>query len=150
MKLRAPYRKRILHFCEMNDVTMPTDFDAPKSSDKYALVDLSTSPPTLVNRTTYLKSELADFLSRPVNPGRKFRLLDFKRGLELSCSNEGKFEKMSSFEYISPGSGSPQTARTSRHPWRANPWDRTPRIGKKKGECCQIYSEMIKSHFYAW
>ncbi|MDR2689710.1 MAG: hypothetical protein LBB76_08135 [Azoarcus sp.] len=101
-KLRLPYRQRILHYCASNGVVVPKDFDAPKSSDKYALVDITSQPPTLVNRTSYLKSEIHKFLSRPENRERKFKLLDFKRGLELSCSIEDKFEKIGAFDHVSP------------------------------------------------
>jgi hypothetical protein len=87
----------------VNGIVVPKNFDTPKSSDKYALVDITSQPPTLVSRTTYLESDVRDFLSRPENRERKFRLLDFKRGLELSCSIEGKFEKIGSFAHVSPG-----------------------------------------------
>ncbi|MDR2451029.1 MAG: hypothetical protein LBE85_04500 [Candidatus Accumulibacter sp.] len=102
-RLRVPYRQRILHYCEVNGVAVPKNFDAPKSSDRYALVDITSQPPTLVSRTSYLKNEVHEFLSRPENRERKFKLLDFKRGLELSCSIEGKFEKIGSFDHVSPG-----------------------------------------------
>jgi hypothetical protein len=101
-KPRAPYRLRILHYCETNGIAVPENFDAPKSSDKFALLDLTTTPPSLVSRTTYLESEVVEFLSRTENLDKKFRLLDFKRGLELSCTSNGKFEKVGSFEHKSP------------------------------------------------
>lgn len=102
-KLRAPYRQRILAYCQANGITVPENFDAPKSSDKFALLDLTTSPPSLVSRTTYLESEIVEFLARPENQSKRFRLLDFKRGVELSCTSEGKLEKIGAFQHISPG-----------------------------------------------
>jgi hypothetical protein len=83
-------------------VTVPANFDVTKSSDKYALVDLSTSPPSLVNRTVLLKREIATFLSLPANQEKRFRILNFKCGVELSCSTAGTFEKIGVFDHVSP------------------------------------------------
>jgi hypothetical protein len=101
--LRIPYRQRILYYCETNGVVVPKDFDAPKSSDKFAAIDMTSQPPVLVKRTTYMEKEVIQFLQEPENSGRSFKILDFKRGLELVYEGGNKLSKVGTFDCKAPG-----------------------------------------------
>ena len=92
---RIPYRERILEYCQRHRISVPRDFDAPRSSEKFVVVDESTSPSVLLPKSTYLKKEVIAVLTDPANAGRKFRVLDFKHCRELHYGSDGK---------LSPGS----------------------------------------------
>jgi hypothetical protein len=81
---------------------VPHGFDASKSSDKYAVVDVSSTPPTLAKRTTCFEREVIEYLGQPDNMGRSFRILDFKRGLELQHVGGNHLAKTGEFECRSP------------------------------------------------
>lgn len=102
-KLRIPYRLRILHYCERNAVVVPVGFDAPKSSDRFAAIDVTTQPHVLVKRTTFMEREVIEFLQQPENAGRVFKILDFKRGIALAYQGGSKLVKVGSFDCRSPG-----------------------------------------------
>jgi hypothetical protein len=98
-KLRTPYRKRILAFCEREGIVVPRSFDIAKASDRLALIDLTTRPPTLVSRTTYLTKDVVRFLNRAENSGRQFRILDFRHGFELKPDEDGRLVRSSAFAH---------------------------------------------------
>ena len=102
-RLRTPYRQRILYYCEVNGIIVPKGFDAPKSSDRFAAIDITNHPPVLVKRTTFMEKEVIQFLQAPENSGRTFRILDFKRGLELAHEGGNKLTKIGSFDCEAPG-----------------------------------------------
>lgn len=85
-----PYRERILLYCEKNNVAVPHDFDITKSSAKYALIDITEEPYTLVSRSTYLANDIVAFLHKESNKGRLYRILDFKRCCELHLNDSKK------------------------------------------------------------
>lgn len=100
---RIPYRARILAYCERNGIAVPHGFDASKSSDKFALIDLASTPPTLVKNTTCFEREVIEYLARPENRGCLFRILDFKRGVELRHDGGARLAKGEKFECHLPG-----------------------------------------------
>jgi hypothetical protein len=77
------YRERILDYCNREGIAVPKGFDAPKSTYRYAAVDLTQIPPTLFRYTTYSKKEVISFLTAPENSGRQFKVLDFKSCCEM-------------------------------------------------------------------
>jgi hypothetical protein len=87
---RIPYRERILEYCQRHGISVPRNFDAPRSSEKFVVVDESTSPPVLLPKSTYLKKEVIAVLTDPANAGRKLRALDFKHCRELHYGSDGK------------------------------------------------------------
>jgi hypothetical protein len=87
---RIPYRERILEYCQRHRISVPRNFDAPRSSEKFVVVDESTSPSVLLPRSTYLKKEVISILTDSANAGRKFRVLDFKHCRELHYRSDGK------------------------------------------------------------
>jgi hypothetical protein len=70
---RIPYRERILEYCQRHRILVPRNFDAPRSSEKFVVVDESTSPSVLLPKSTYLKKEVIAILTDPANAGRKLR-----------------------------------------------------------------------------
>jgi hypothetical protein len=87
---RIPYRERILEYCQRHRISVPRNFDAPSSSEKFVVVDDSTSPSVLLPKSTYLKREVIAILTDPANAGRKFRVFDFKHCRELHYGSDGK------------------------------------------------------------
>jgi hypothetical protein len=87
-----PYRERILAYCEKNNVVVPHDFDITKSSEKYALIDITEEPHTLVSRSTYLENEIITFLQKEPHKGRQYRILDFKRCCELHLNGSKRLK----------------------------------------------------------
>ncbi len=81
--MATPYRTRIVEYCQRNGIAVPQNFDAPKSSDKLALVDFSISPPQLHPRSTFLKKELIEWGLELIAEGKTIRFYDFKRQCEL-------------------------------------------------------------------
>jgi hypothetical protein len=81
--MATPYRSRIVEYCQRNGIVVPSNFDAPKSSDRLVLVDFSASPPQLHPRSTYLKKELIKWGLERIAQGKTIRFYDFKRQCEL-------------------------------------------------------------------
>lgn len=100
-KRRIPYRERILAYCERHNIAVPHGFDASKSSDKFALVDLGSTPSTLVKNTTCFEREVIEYVTE--NSGRTFRILDFMRGVELRYEGGAHLTKGEKFECQLPG-----------------------------------------------
>ncbi len=69
---------------------MPSNFDAPKSSEKLALVDFSANPPLLHFRSTYLEKELLEWGLEKIAQGNTIRFFDFKRQCELILREDGQ------------------------------------------------------------
>jgi len=90
-------------FCAREGIVVPPAFDRSKGSDRLALVDMTSEPPTLVSRSTYLESRLIAFLDRAENANRRFRILDFKRGCELQRSGEKKLVRGAAFDFKADG-----------------------------------------------
>lgn len=97
---RIPYRERILEYCQRHGISVPRNFDAPRSSEKFVVVDESTSPSVLLAKSTYLKKEVIAVLTDPANAGRKFRVLDFKHCRELHYSSDGKLIPLREFDCL--------------------------------------------------
>lgn len=102
-KLRTPYRQRILWYCEKNGIVVPKAFDAPQSSERYALIDVSVEPNLLHKRTSFQTREIIRFIEHPENAGRTFKILDFKRGVELQYLGTPKLCKVAYFDCTAPG-----------------------------------------------
>ena len=83
-KFRTPYRQRITEYCAHHGIVIPDNFDAPKSSDKFVLVDITKEPHQIVSRSTYLPADVIRYITDPNNEHRKFVILDFKRCCEMS------------------------------------------------------------------
>jgi len=95
------YRERIVEFCDRAGIVVPKAFDAPKSSDKYVVIDETVHPATLHKYSTCMKKELLAYLTAPANAGRRLKVLDFKRCCELVFDGTGKFTKGQSIDCLS-------------------------------------------------
>jgi hypothetical protein len=95
---QIPYRARILAYCAKHGVVVPSDFDAPRSSAKFALIDTTNEPHVLFNRSTYLPSELANYIATLEGQGRLLKVLDFKRCCELVRQGADKLVRGESFD----------------------------------------------------
>ena len=102
-RLRIPYRQRILHYCRQHGIVVPKGFDAPKSSERYALVDVSVEPNLLYERTACMERDVIRVVDQARNTGRAFRILDFKRGVELQHDGGTRLAKVGAFECAAPG-----------------------------------------------
>jgi hypothetical protein len=98
-KLNTPYRARIVAYCAREGIVVPRSFDIAKSTDRLVVIDVTDDPPTLVKRSTYLIKDVQRLLDAPENAGRRFRVLDFKRGCELKRSADGAFVRDASFAH---------------------------------------------------
>ena len=101
-KLHTPYRERILAYCEKNAIEVPRNFDVTKSSESLALIDESEKPFKLVQRTTHQKKEVMEFLNRPENQRKKFKILDFKRCCEWHKAEDGSLVRGEHFDCKGP------------------------------------------------
>ena len=81
-KRRKSYYRRILKFCEEQNISVPAGFHS-RDSYNYAIVDVGVTPNALIALTWYLESWVIDFLQSRVNLGRNFRIFDFDKGKEL-------------------------------------------------------------------
>jgi hypothetical protein len=85
-----PYRARIVEFCRRHRIVVPPNFDAPKSTQKFVLVDLSSNPPTLAPRSTCFEKQLLAWGREFAVLGKKVRYLDFKRQCEMIIDADGR------------------------------------------------------------
>ncbi len=97
-KRAIPYRKRIIRYCENNAIQIPHGFDAPKPSYKYAIIDITSAPFQLCKYSTYSEKVILEFLSDPVNKGKQFKILDFKKCVEVEIDEGGRFCAGKKFE----------------------------------------------------
>jgi hypothetical protein len=88
--MATPYRARIVEFCQVNGIAVPSNFDAPQSTQKLVMVDASRSPPTLFPRSTYQERELLAWGKELMGQGKPVRFFDFKRQCELLIDEQGK------------------------------------------------------------
>ena len=89
-KPRTPYRQRITEYCALHGIVVPDNFDAPKSSDKFVLVDITNEPHRIISRSTYLPADVIRYITDPNSFDRKFRILDFKHCCEMSYAGGTK------------------------------------------------------------
>jgi hypothetical protein len=82
-KRPVQYRERILDYCNREGIVVPKGFDAPKSSERYAAIEITQHSPMLYKYTTYSKKAVVVFLTAPENSGRNFKVLDFKSCCEI-------------------------------------------------------------------
>jgi hypothetical protein len=101
IKLQAPYSRRILAYCENNGVSVPPGFHV-RNAEKFAVINVSSVPPSLVAVTSYLESDIIKFLSHPRNTNLSFRVLDFKSGHELECIGGKHLARSSPFQHELP------------------------------------------------
>jgi len=101
IKLNVPYSRRILAYCESNGVSVPPGFHV-RSSEKFAIINVSSVPPRLVAVTSYLESDIIKFLTHPRNAGSIFRVLDFKSGHELKYAGGKRLARSSAFQHELP------------------------------------------------
>jgi hypothetical protein len=79
-----PSRKdKILAFCNASGVAVPKNFDIANPTFRLITIDYSSTPPTLFKCSTYIESEVVEYITSPQNSGKKFRIFDFKRFIEL-------------------------------------------------------------------
>jgi hypothetical protein len=95
-KRRKSYYQRILAFCEGQSVSVPPGFHT-KDAYNYALVDVGTTPHTLVADTWYLASWVVDYLTSRLAHGRSFRIFDFDKCRELRYEGGKKLVVISAF-----------------------------------------------------
>jgi len=101
IKLKAPYSRRILAYCESNGVSVPPGFQV-RTAEKFAVINVSSVPPRLVAVTSYLESEIIEFLTHPRNASSVFRVLDFKSGHELRYVGGKHLVRAATFEHELP------------------------------------------------
>ena len=80
----------IAAFCEASGYVMPRTFDIAHQTYRFVAVDVSASPPTLVNSSGFMESRVIEHITSPVNAGRHFRIFDFKRSVELHYPGTGR------------------------------------------------------------
>ena len=98
-KLNTPYRARILAYCTREGIVVPRSFDIAQSTYRLVVVDVTEEPPTLTKRSTFQMKDVRDFLARPENANRRFRVLDFKHGCEWVRSPDGAFARGATFAH---------------------------------------------------
>lgn len=86
-KRRESYQARILRYCEQHGITVPPMFSS-RTAARYAVIDLSCSPPKLVALTFDSTSSLRSYLDRTGIDWRQdsfppLRILDFRSGRQL-------------------------------------------------------------------
>ena|SRR5688572_8587587 len=91
--MATPYRARIVEYCRGNGIAVPKNFDAPQSSERFVLVDASSSPPILFLRSTYQEKPLLDWGRELMDQGKNVRFFDFKRQCELVLNEQAKLVK---------------------------------------------------------
>jgi hypothetical protein len=91
-KSRLPYRDRIVEYCTRSGIEVPASFDAPKSSDRFAFVDVSGPKPVLLSRSVAFTRDVIRVLTDVSRPDRKLVALDFKRRCEVHLSDGGRLE----------------------------------------------------------
>ena len=96
-KLRPPYRERILAYCAKHGISVPPGFHV-RNAEKFAIFDITSEPNALVSVTTYLPSDVISFITDKRNEGRRFRILDFKRGCELLVEGNIRLVRGDSFQ----------------------------------------------------
>jgi hypothetical protein len=101
--MTTPYRARIVEYCEGNGIAVPKNFDAPQSSERFVLVDASSSPPILFARSTYQEKQLLDWGREMMGQGKSVRFLDFKRQCELVLDEHAKLVKGGAIDALSAG-----------------------------------------------
>ena len=99
--MASPYRARIVEYCQGNGIVVPKNFDAPQSSERFVLVDASSSPPTLFARSTYQEKELIDWGRELMGQGKNVRFFDFKRQCELVLGEDSKLVKGAAIDALS-------------------------------------------------
>jgi hypothetical protein len=96
--MKPPYAQRIEAYCHQHGIQVPPGFHH-RSACRYAIVDTSASPPRLSAVTYYLESWVIDYLVTARSASRQFRVLDFKRGLELAYRGGKHLEEIGTFEH---------------------------------------------------
>jgi hypothetical protein len=90
MEFKASRRDRVAAFCAASGYVMPRNFDIAQPVYRLVVVDLSTQPPQLLPRSTYLEADVLAHCRAPESVGNEFRIFDFKRGVELHDPRTGK------------------------------------------------------------
>jgi len=101
MTRRTPYRERIQDYCARNQIEVPANFDRPKSSERFVVID-ETSRPVVACNSTYRVKDVIAFLSLPGNACRKPRVLDFKRCCEVHYNGAGRLIRGNAIDGLSP------------------------------------------------
>lgn len=99
--MATPYRARIVEYCKRNGIEVPSNFDAPQSSEKLVLVDFSVSPPVLHPRSTFREKQLLEWGQERIAQGKVIRFYDFKRQCELVLSDGGTLVRGESISALS-------------------------------------------------
>jgi hypothetical protein len=100
-RLKRPYTKRILAFCEKHNIAVPVGFHA-RNCYRFAIVDMTAVPNKLLAVTSYMESDVVRQLSSLHPEGHEYRILDFKRGRELTHVGEKNLTEIGSFEHELP------------------------------------------------
>ncbi|PZR72096.1 MAG: hypothetical protein DI537_47760 [Stutzerimonas stutzeri] len=79
--MKQRYRHHIERFCQARGVEIPTSFYRVPTS-RYAAIDESKVPSSLVAKTWFNKESLSYYLSRVASPGT-VRAFDFHEGYEM-------------------------------------------------------------------
>ena len=100
-RLKPPYTKRILAFCERYEIAVPVGFHA-RHCYRFAIVDITERPNKLLAITSYQESGVIRQLTAPIHQGRAFRIFDFKRGRELAYLEGKRLTEIGRFEHELP------------------------------------------------
>jgi len=95
------YQARIVDYCQRHGIVVPETFDSPKSPERFVIVDESSSPPSLMTRSTEQEKELLAWATELRQSGHNIRLLDFKRCCELAIGSDGTFKRFRNIDAFS-------------------------------------------------
>ena len=109
------YKSRIVRYCESNSVIVPPLFGR-RGVSRYAVVDLSCSPPKLVALTFDAIESLVTYLDRTEIDWKRdtdppMRILDFESGRQLH--HLGGWELYDGSSFVRTENGEPDDARES-------------------------------------
>lgn len=101
MKLQTPYRKRILHYCEANGISVPKNFDITQSSESIVAIDPVQEPSALFPRSNHHWKTLLSEIAKCGWSAEQLYYLDFKRGCKLVLK-DGRLVRGENFEKRHP------------------------------------------------
>ena len=82
-------RDEVIAFCRASGFRVPGNFDASPRTYRYVLVDVSQTTPVLHKQSGFMQAKVIAFVRAPENAGRRFRIFDFKRHVEVHDPGAG-------------------------------------------------------------
>ncbi len=95
LNMFSRYRRRIEKYCQGLGIEIPVGFWR-HDADRYAAIDLASSPPRLIATCWSREQDAVKFFSN-WTAAQRFKLLDFEENRELTISEQKHFVKGASF-----------------------------------------------------